>query len=108
MPARNAATVVCASDGSARRPAAIAGRLGRYMSMASGPMAVRAPSRITRPHGVSGCGETGVSGAGVEDRLADVTAPALLVRQGTNKTGRARNVGAGDHDAAGAARGGER
>src|SRR5688572_950623 len=86
MPARKAATVAWACAGLARSPSAMAGRLGRYMSMASGPMAVSAPSRITRPQGVG----TGVPGSGAEDGLADVTAPALLVRQGSNKKGKLR------------------
>src|SRR6185437_3329046 len=56
MPARKAETVACASPEAACRPAAIAGRLGRYMSMASGPMAVSEPSRITSPQGVRSAG----------------------------------------------------
>ena len=43
--------------GEACRSTASAGRLGRYMSMPSGPMAVSEPSSSTRPQGVrSGCG----------------------------------------------------
>src|SRR4051812_47882193 len=57
MPARKAETVAWASPGEARNPLAIAGRLGRYMSIATGPMAVSDPSRTTRPQGVRSTGE---------------------------------------------------
>ena len=43
-----AGSVACACAGLARSPSAIAGKLGRYMSMASGPIAVSAPRMTAR------------------------------------------------------------
>lgn len=71
MPARKVARVAWVWAGSAFRATPIAGRLGRYMSIASGPRAVSDPSRITRPQGVGAGGGEG----DWEGGLADVTAP---------------------------------
>ena len=49
MPARNVASVICADPGGPPKARAIIGTLGRYMSMDSGPIAVRAPSISTSP-----------------------------------------------------------
>jgi hypothetical protein len=50
-PAKNAASVAVTDPCGACSPRAIAGRLGRYMSTASGPSAVRLPSSNTNAHG---------------------------------------------------------
>src|SRR6202012_1419847 len=52
MPARKAETVPWASPAEACRLAPIDGRLGRYMLIARGPLAVSDPRRITTPQGV--------------------------------------------------------
>lgn len=65
-PAKNAASVTPTSPGGACRFLAIDGRLGRYMSIASGPSAVRLPSSKTSSQGafsVSGVRATTDMGA---------------------------------------------
>jgi hypothetical protein len=47
MPAKKVASVFCTAAGSAARPAAMAGKAGRYMSVASGPKADMAPRTST-------------------------------------------------------------
>src|SRR5437868_2015338 len=66
MPARNAAMVPCVCAGVALSERSIVGRLDRYMSIATGPMAVSEPRSTTSPQGVGGLP------AG--DSLADVAA----------------------------------
>ena len=45
-PTNHAANVICAEPMGVCRPASIAGKAGRYMSVVSGPIAVRNPNRI--------------------------------------------------------------
>src|SRR4051794_783528 len=102
MPARNAAMVPCVCAGVALSERSIVGRLDRYMSIATGPMAVSEPRSTTSPQGVGGLP------AG--DSLADVAAVmaySLSKPAGKGKRGDLDGRD-GDDDAAGAARGGQR
>src|ERR1051325_6600834 len=73
MPARNAASVPWVWAGVACSDRAMVGRLDRYMSIASGPMAVSEPSSTTRPQGVAG-GPSAGEALPAGDSLAGVTA----------------------------------
>ena len=79
--------VCCTSPGWAARSAAMSGRLGRYMSMASGPTMTSEPSnRISERRGAGGgvgggmAAPAAVDAAGVARVEADCIAPAIRVQ----------------------------